>query len=801
MVTISNGLPAMNEHEPMRRFVGDETENETNDSPIEQVRLTVPITDDPTLPVITFRTWVLGPISCIIEAFTQQYFSYRQYGMSIPPQCFRMLHLPIGRFMAATLPTKPVRIPWTKWTLSMNPGPFNIKEHVLISVFTTSGLDNPFGLDLLMMSKIFYKKNMNIILCLLLTFTTQVSGYGFAGIFMKFLVDSPLMWWPLCLVDVAVFRALHEEELRPKGHLTRLQFLLLTAISSFAYSVVPNYFFPSIGALSVVCWIWKDSVLAQQIGSGRFGLGIGSVALDWIAMGGAIGNPLAIPTFAVVNLLIGFILFLYIVTPIAYWSNSYNAKRFPFSAYDLLDFDGQIYNTSRIVNERDLSFNQNEYREYSKIYMSTLSIYSYGFSFAVITSVLTDFLLSHGRDSWRQLKKAYKGKDQFSDVHNRLMKKYSSIPQWWFYMILVSTIGVSFYTSEGFGKQTQLPYWGVLLAYLMVFILILPFGVLQATTGQTMNVNEISQMIMGYVYPGKPLANLAFRAYGVSTMAHAHSFLSDFKLAHYMKIPPKSMFFIQVIGTILSTCTSFAAAFWLLSTVDNICDVNKLPVGSPRTCPDHRFYFSSNIIWGLVGPSRVFAPNGLYSGMYYFFGIGIVATLVAWIFSHRLFPKTKWIGLVNVPMILTAPTMFPTLGAVNYWSAFMVAIFFNYYVYRKYKGWWAKYNYLLAYALDMGVAFMFLLLSFTLQPNGIYGVQWWGLDVNDHCTLAQCPTAPGTSGSGEELAGGEAPSPAIDQWPKVAILIDACMSLIGIARTHLSRPPRLKLILIDLHVN
>ncbi|KAJ7960806.1 putative Oligopeptide transporter [Quillaja saponaria] len=31
-----------------------------NDNPIEQVRLTVPITDDPSEQALTFRTWVLG---------------------------------------------------------------------------------------------------------------------------------------------------------------------------------------------------------------------------------------------------------------------------------------------------------------------------------------------------------------------------------------------------------------------------------------------------------------------------------------------------------------------------------------------------------------------------------------------------------------------------------------------------------------------------------------------------------------------------------------------------------------------
>ena len=54
-------------------------------------------------------------------------------------------------------------------------------------------------------------------------------------------------------------------------------------------------------------------------------------------------------------------------------------------------------------------------------------------------------------------------------------------------------------------------------------------------------------MIIGYIYPGKPLANVAFKTYGYISMAQALYFLSDLKLGHYMKIPPRAMFIIQVI--------------------------------------------------------------------------------------------------------------------------------------------------------------------------------------------------------------------------------------------------------------
>jgi hypothetical protein len=46
-----------------RHHPGDDDDVEL----VEQVRLTVPTTDDPTLPVWTFRMWTIGVVSCALR--------------------------------------------------------------------------------------------------------------------------------------------------------------------------------------------------------------------------------------------------------------------------------------------------------------------------------------------------------------------------------------------------------------------------------------------------------------------------------------------------------------------------------------------------------------------------------------------------------------------------------------------------------------------------------------------------------------------------------------------------------------
>lgn len=51
-------------------------ENEDT-SPVEEVALVVPETDDPTLPVLTFRAWFLGLVSCALNL--SQHFLHLPY--------------------------------------------------------------------------------------------------------------------------------------------------------------------------------------------------------------------------------------------------------------------------------------------------------------------------------------------------------------------------------------------------------------------------------------------------------------------------------------------------------------------------------------------------------------------------------------------------------------------------------------------------------------------------------------------------------------------------------------------------
>ena len=162
-----------------RRSKSVEEIDEYELSPIEEVRLTVPTTDDPSLPVWTFRMWFLGLISCVLLSFLNTFFGYRTEPLVITMISVQVATLPVGRFMAKVLPKTKFRVPgFGSREYSLNPGPFNVKEHVLISIFANAGAafgsGTAYAISIVDIIKAFYHREISFLACWILVITTQV---------------------------------------------------------------------------------------------------------------------------------------------------------------------------------------------------------------------------------------------------------------------------------------------------------------------------------------------------------------------------------------------------------------------------------------------------------------------------------------------------------------------------------------------------------------------------------------------------------------------------------------------------
>jgi hypothetical protein len=99
-----------------------------DESPYPEVRSAVANTDDPTMPVSTLRSWIIGTIWAILIPGLNQFFFFRFPSITITGIVAQLLSFPVGRAFAAFLPN------WSIFGMELNPGPFTVKEHVLVTV-------------------------------------------------------------------------------------------------------------------------------------------------------------------------------------------------------------------------------------------------------------------------------------------------------------------------------------------------------------------------------------------------------------------------------------------------------------------------------------------------------------------------------------------------------------------------------------------------------------------------------------------------------------------------------------------
>ena len=189
----------------------------------------MPTTDDPSLPCLTFRFWVLGLGFSILTSTVSQLYYFKPQSASLSGVFILLITLFLGRLMSKVLPLG-----------ILNPGPFNLKEHVLITIMTNTASGGAYAIDILAVQNLYpYGKPPGPIASIALLLSSQLIGYGMAGMLRKWLVYPPHMIWPWSLPSVALFDTIHGDK-EKTGKRIRLFVIVFAAI--FFYGLC-FYFF------------------------------------------------------------------------------------------------------------------------------------------------------------------------------------------------------------------------------------------------------------------------------------------------------------------------------------------------------------------------------------------------------------------------------------------------------------------------------------------------------------------------------------------------------------------------------
>ncbi|KAJ5110719.1 hypothetical protein N7532_001254 [Penicillium argentinense] len=762
-------------------------EDPPDNSPYAQVRAIVPATDNISLSINTPRMWILSLLFSLSGSAANLFFSLRYPSVAITPIIALVLVHPLGKFWDALLKRTgdPLEVfengtlhhrellsgeidaPEINWLsrmrLWLGQGRWNEKEHACVYISSNVSFGFAFATDVIVEQHKFYQQEVPIMYQLLLIISTQVLGYAFAGLTRRFLVRPSAMIWPGTLMSTAMFSTMHKTANKKANgwSISRYKFFIVVWGAAFLWYFIPGLLMPALSYFNVITWFAPKNVVVSNLFGVASGLGMFPLTFDWAQIA-YIGSPLLTPWWAAANIVTGLVIVIWAIAPIMYYKNVLFTSYMPILSAAVFDNTGHPYNVSRILTS-DFLFDKKAYDEYSPVYLPITYVLSYGVQFAALTSLVTHTVCWYGKDIWQQTRKAFEERRELpgmetyqplqtdqrrssthhsqeasgdssrdtnremplgmEDVHCRLMRRYEDAPLTWYLIVLITMLAIAIYTVEHY--PVHLPWYGLLLALGVTSVFFIPVGIIMAVTNQHSSLYLICQLLCGIVFPGRPVANMIFVTYSYISSAQGIKFSSDLKLGHYMKIPPRLLFGVQMMATLVSSLTQIGVLNWMFTHIPMLCTPLAM---NGFNCPIARVHFNGSILWGVVGPQRFFGPGGLYRPLVWTFLIGAVAPLGAWALGRR--SKKNFWRKVNFPILFGSLSWIPPATGLNFSIWALVCFVFNYVIRRRKTAWWEKYAMTLSAALDSGLAFAVIVVFFAfIYPGFVDGFKWWGTEI------------------------------------------------------------------------
>lgn len=486
----------------------DSDAEDDENSPHEAVRASVPPTDDTTLSINTPRMWTLSVLFSILGSSTNLFFSLRYPSVAITPVIALLLVHPLGLIWDYFLKrpydpdeqfidgirtpslaesddpmTRPRRTKLNSLRVWLAQGRWNEKEHTCVYVSSNVAFGFAFATDVIVEQTHFYNQEAPILYQLLLTISTQILGYGFAGLSRRILVRPSGMVWPGTLMSAAMFSTLHRQENKPANgwKISRWRFFFIVWSVGFAFYFLPGLLFPALSNFNVLTWFAPKNVVVANLFGVSSGLGLFPVTFDWAQIT-YIGSPLLVPFWAAMNVIGGLAIVMWIVAPIMYYTNVAYSSYMPILSTAVFDNKADMYNVTKILTPEFL-FNKEAYKNYSRVFLPVTYMLSYGVQFAALAALLTHTACWHGQEIWSTWKKALReareeGKGAYQtvsdgsnergrpasasghshpndeglltkeDIHCRLMRRYDDVPASWYLITFLSMAAIGVFVVE-----------------------------------------------------------------------------------------------------------------------------------------------------------------------------------------------------------------------------------------------------------------------------------------------------------------------------------------------------------------
>ncbi|CAF0979080.1 unnamed protein product [Didymodactylos carnosus] len=314
------------------------------------------------------------------------------------------------------------------------------------------------------------------------------------------------MIWPSNLPVIAFLRTIHEEEQSTSVRwlkLSRMKFLLLATIFQAFYYWLPGYIIPVLAAFSWMCMINPKNIILAQL-TGYNGLGMGSLVFDWNRLTQDIGSPILVPRWALINVLVGFVCFIWILLPITYFADLFNFKRVP------IGITWWYYTTDgNFLTDNVSQFSNRTYMETQKpVILGCAPAITEYLTLMALTSLAVHTVLYHGKDIIQYLQTSLEKRE--NDIHCTLMARYPEAPERWHIVVFLVAFILAIIACK-FGHF--MPWYYLFMAVPLVFICVLPVGIVEAITTIEILPFFVARTIAAEIFVGDAIGLISFMVY------------------------------------------------------------------------------------------------------------------------------------------------------------------------------------------------------------------------------------------------------------------------------------------------
>lgn len=163
----------------------------------------------------------------------------------------------------------------------LNPGPFDQKEHAAITIMASAATQAAQSTQALAAQSLFYGGFPSKGASIFVTVSSQMLGFGLAGLLREVLVFPTRLLWPVALPVATLLETMHRNmiETRKKLKVFYIAFGLM-----FCWEIFPEYIFTVMTGVSILCLARQNDLFFTNFfggATGNEGLGVLSFCFDW----------------------------------------------------------------------------------------------------------------------------------------------------------------------------------------------------------------------------------------------------------------------------------------------------------------------------------------------------------------------------------------------------------------------------------------------------------------------------------------------------------------------------------------